>query len=113
MASNRSTQRRQTADSADSPRDALVTLTRRAVRMQIAGYAAAATSFACWAHSVDRLAQAAGDELLRRVDGETDSAELVVRLTRAASAHLRDVSALPRTATDHFDARLARVPTNT
>jgi hypothetical protein len=116
MASTRSTQRtqrRQPASSVDSPRDALVALVRRGARMQIAGCAAAVTSFAGWAHAVDRFAQVAGDELLRRVDGETDSAELVASLSRAASSHLRELSALPRAATDHFDARLARVPIDT
>jgi hypothetical protein len=113
MASTRSTQRKQPASAAESPRDALTALGRRVARMQIAGCAAAATSFAGWAQAADRLAQAVGDELLRRVDGESDSAELLAQISRAASSHLRDLSALPRTATDHFDARLARVPIDT
>jgi hypothetical protein len=113
MASTRSTQRRQPASSTESPKDALAALARSATRMQVAGFTAAAMSFAGWAQAVDRLAQAVGDELLRRVDGETDSAELVVCLTRATSSHLRELSALPRTSTDHFDARLARVPNDT
>ncbi len=78
--------------------------------MQIAGCAAAAKSFARWAHALDRFAEAVGDELLRRVDGETDSAELVVCLSRATGSHLRELSAPPGTAPDLFDARLARVP---
>ena len=113
MASTRSTQRtqrRRPARSAESPRDALAALTRRAARIQIAGFGAAATSLAGWAQAADRFAQTVGDELLRRVNGETDSAELVACLSRATSSHLRDLSALPRAATDHFDARLARVP---
>jgi hypothetical protein len=81
--------------------------------MQIAGCSAAAMSFAAWAQAVDRFAQAVGDELLRRVEGETDSAELVACLSRATSSHLRELSALPRTATDHFDARVARVSDDT
>jgi hypothetical protein len=109
MASTRSTQRRQPVSSAQSPRDALAALVRRAARMQIAGCAAAAMSFAGWAQAFDRFAQAAGDELLRRVDGETNSAELVARLSRATTSHLRELSTLPRTATDHFEARLARI----
>ena len=116
MATTRSTprtQRRQPARSADSPKDELLALTRRAARMQIAGFAAAATSLAGWAQAADRFAQVVGDELLRRVDGETDSAELVACLSRATSSHLRELSALPRAAADHFDARLARVPTDT
>jgi hypothetical protein len=113
MATTRTAQRTQRRQPADSPRDAFASLARRAARMQIAGCAAAATSLAGWAQAVDRFAQTVGDELLRRVDGETDSAELVARLSRATSSHLRELGALPRTATDHFDARLARVPTDT
>lgn len=116
MASTRSTQRtprRQPASSTESPRDAVVALARRAARMQIAGCAAAAMSLAGWAEAFDRFAQVVGDELLRRVDGDTDSAELVVRLSKATSSHLRELSGLPRAATDHFDAHVARVPINT
>ena len=116
MASTRSTQRtqlRQTASSAESPRDAFAALARRAARLQIAGCTAVATSLAGWALAVDRFAQVVGDELLRRVEGETDSAELAVNLSRAASSHLRELSTLPRTAADHFDARVARVPNDT
>ena len=88
MASTRSTQRtqsRQPSHSADSPRDALIALALRAARIQIAACSAAATSFADWAETVDRFAQVSGD----------------------------DLSGLPRAAADHFDARLARVPTTT
>ena len=113
MASTRSTQDTQRASSPDSPRDALVALGRRAAAMQIAGCAAAATSFAGWAHAVDRYAQVVGDELTRRVDGETDSAELVARLSTATSSHLHELSGVPRTAIDQFDARLARAPITT
>ena len=61
-----------------------------------------------WAQAADRYAQTVGKELLRRVDGESDSPELVARLTAATSSHLRELATLPRMATDHFDARLAR-----
>ena len=116
MATTRSTQRtqrRQPPSSAESPREALAALGRRAARMQIAGFAAVATSLAGWAQAADRFAQFVGDELLRRVNGETDSAELLAQLSRATSSHLRELSALPRAATDNFDARLARVSTDT
>jgi hypothetical protein len=116
MASTHSIQRtprRQPTTPADSPRDAVVALARLAARMQIAGCAAAAMSFAGWAQAVDRFAQVVGDELQRRVDGETDSAELVVRVSRATSSHLRELSGLPRAATDNFEARVARVSINT
>ena len=65
-----------------------------------------------WAQAADRLAQTVGDELLRRVNGETDSAALIACIATAGSTHLRELTALPRAAADHFDTRLARVPTN-
>ena len=78
--------------------------------MQVAAFSAAATSFAGWARAADRFAQELGDQLLRRIENETDSAELLAGVTRATSSHLRELGALPRIAADHFDARLARVP---
>src|SRR5581483_8044614 len=115
MASTRSTQRtsRSQPSSADSPGNALAALARRAPRMQIAGCAAAATSFAGWAQSLDRFAQSVGDELQRRIDGEADSADLVAHVSRAAGVHLHELSAMPSVATHHFDARIARVPNAT
>ena len=113
MASTRSTQHARRRQPTDRPKDAFAALAGRAARVQIAGSAAVVTSLVGWASSADRLTQAVGDELLRRVDGETDSAELLAAVTRAASAHLRELSALPRTATEHFEARLARLSNDT
>ena len=53
-----------------------------------------------------------GDELLRRVSGETRTAELPDGITTTGSAHLRELTALPRAAAHHVDARLACVATN-
>lgn len=114
MASTRSKTSKRTAQRAaasDTPKHALLALVRHGARIQIAAGSAAAKTFAGWAQTADQLAQAVGDELLRRVNGETDSSELVARITTASSAHLRELTALPRAAADHFDARLARVPT--
>jgi hypothetical protein len=113
MASTRSNARtRRAAGSApaNSPRQALLALVRHGARIQIAACTAAAATLTEWAQTADRFAQALGDELLRRVDGETDSAQLVARVTSASSSHLRELSALPHAAADHFDTRLARVP---
>ena len=111
MASTRSSapKRRTTRTStATTSRQALVALTRRAARMQIAAGTTAAKALLTWAQAAEHYTQAVGDELLRRVDGETDSTELVVRVSAATGTHLRELSALPRTAADHFDARLGR-----
>src|SRR4029077_3536100 len=113
MASTRSstTQRRAPREaSTETPRAALTSLARRGARIQIAAFTATATTLAGWAQATDRLAQPFGHELLRRVDGETDSPELVSRLTAATSSHLRELSSLRRAASDHFDARLGRTP---
>jgi hypothetical protein len=111
MASTQRTQRAQRARSTDSPKDEFLALARGAARMQFAACSAAVSSFAAWARAADRLAQDVADELLRRIDDETDSAGLVAGVTRATNSHLAELSALPRTAGDHFDARLARVHT--
>ena len=109
MASTRSTTARRDAARAEPPKAALTALARRTVRVQIAACTAAVRTLTGWAQATDRFAQTAGDEL-RRVDGDSDSPELIARLTTAASSHLRDLAMLPRAAADLFDARLARAP---
>jgi hypothetical protein len=104
MASNRSV--------AETPKDALAAVVRDTARIQIAALTAAGKVVAGWAHAADRFAQAVGDELLRRVDGEVDSGELIVRVASATNAHLRDLTALPSAAVDHFNTRLSRVPSS-
>jgi hypothetical protein len=91
----------------ETPRDALVSLARHTARIQIAAATAAARLAVGWAHSADRYAQTVGDELLRRVESQTGSTELIVRLASATSTHLREVTTLPSTAVDHFNSRLA------
>ncbi|HWX10210.1 MAG TPA: hypothetical protein VNY33_09535 [Gaiellaceae bacterium] len=112
MASTRSSSTsRHAADSApaETPRHALATVARHTARIQIAAITATGNAIAGWARAADRLAQQVGEELLRRVDGETDSGELVVRVASATNVHLRELSALPSAAADHFTTRLSRV----
>lgn len=97
---------------ADTPKRAFLALVRQGARVQLAACTATTKAFAEWAQTADRYAQAVADELLDRVNGETDSAELVARITTASSAHLRELTALPRAAANHFDTRLGRVPTD-
>jgi hypothetical protein len=93
-----------------TPKQAFFALLREGARIEIAAGTAAANTLTDWALTTDRFAQAVGDELLRRVNGESKSGELVARITTASSTHLRELSALPRSAVDHFDMRLARMP---
>jgi len=112
MASTRSSTTRQRRARrklpADTPSSAFAELARRSARVEIAACTAAARMLVGWAQAADRLAQTVGEELFRRLEGESDSPELVARVTAATSSHLRELATLPRTATDHFDARLAR-----
>ena len=97
---------------ADTPKQALLALVRHGARVQLAACTAATKAFTEWAQTADRYAQAVADELLDRVNGETDSAELVARIGTASSVHLRELTALPRAAANHFDTRLGRVATD-
>ena len=99
-----------TPTSAETPRRALVGLVRHTARIQIAALTTAGNAIAGWAHAVDRLAQTVGDELLRRVDGEVDTGELIARVASATNVHLRELTTLPSAAADHFNTRLSRVP---
>jgi hypothetical protein len=102
-----STRTRTTKRPAETPKDAFVSLARHTARIQIAAATAGARLVAGWAHSADRYAQTVGDELLRRVEGQTDSTELLARVASATSTHLRDVTTLPGEAADHFNSRLS------
>ncbi len=108
MASNRS----KPNTSAGAPKEALAAVARHTARIQIAALTAAGNAIAGWAQAADRFAQAVGDELLRRVDGEVDTGELIARVASATNVHLRELTALPSAATDHFNTRLSRVSTN-
>ena len=111
MASNRLTPNASSAIDrveTETPKDALMAVARHTARIQIAALSAAGNALAGWARAADRLAQAVGDELLRRVDGECDSRESIVRVASATEVHLRELTALPSAAADHFDTRLSR-----
>jgi len=90
----------------ETPSSALLAVARQTMRIQIAALSAAGKALEGWVQAADRLAQTVGEELLRRVDGESDSRELVVAVASATNAHLRDLSALPSVAADHFSTRL-------
>jgi hypothetical protein len=98
--------------SGQTPSRALASVARQGVRVQIAAFTAAGKAITGWAHAADRFAQAVGDELLRRADGETDSRELIVGVASATTVHLRELAALPSAAASHFDTRLSRTSTN-
>lgn len=94
--------------SAGQRSDAVRDLALHATRVQLATLTAISKLFVGWAQSVDRYAQAASDELLSRAHGETASRELVGRLATVSSRHLREVTALPTEAVNHFNSELTR-----
>ena len=109
---NEATASDDTMTTKESPKDAVISVARHAARIQIAAVTTIGKLAATWAHAADHYAQAVADELLRRVEGETASTELVVRLAAATSSHFRDVTALPNVAVTHFSSELARTATS-
>jgi hypothetical protein len=91
--------------------DAMRELITHGARIQLASITAASKFFAGWAQSTDRYLQAISTELLGRLHGETASNELVGRLATVSNQHLRDVTALPKAAVNHFNKELAQTPT--
>jgi hypothetical protein len=87
------------------PKDALAALARHGANLQIAALVAGGQAARGWAQATDRLAQAVGHEFLRRIDGETNSSELIVGVAAATNTHLHELAALPSTAVDGFDRR--------
>jgi hypothetical protein len=90
--------------------DAVRELVVHTARIQLASLTAASRFVAGWAQAADRYAQAVSDELLGRVKGETASSELLAGLAAASSQHLREVTALPNDAVNHFNNELTKKP---
>jgi len=88
--------------------EALRELFLHATRVQLATVTSISKFVVGWAQSADRYAQAVSSELLSRVDGQTESHELVGRLATVSNAHLREVTALPTEVVSHFNSELAR-----
>jgi hypothetical protein len=88
--------------------DAVRELAVHATRVQLATLTAISKLFVGWAQSADRYAQAVSDELLSRAHGETAPRELVGRLATVSSRHLREVTALPTEAVNHFNNELTK-----
>jgi hypothetical protein len=120
MATTTPTQRKQHSSKADPGEqatqqtniDAVRELAVNATRIQLASLTAASKFVAGWAQAADRYAQAISDELLGRVQGETASKELLARLAAASSQHLREVTALPNDAVNHFNDELTKKRTS-
>ena len=107
-ASNRLTESRNPEAPRQRHADGVREVFIHAARIQLASITAAGRFFAGWAQAADRYAQTVSDELLGRVQGETDSSQLLGRLAAATGTHLREVTALPSGAVRHFDSELAR-----
>jgi len=91
VASTRFSTTQRSGAPAQTPRQALTSLARHGVRVHVEAGTAASRRLARWANAADRLVQAAGDELLRRVGGESGSPKLVTssRATRTRQSTTR------------------------
>jgi hypothetical protein len=118
MATTTAIQRKQLPATANGGRPAKPNVQTEAVReliahgarIQLASLTAASRFLAGWAQAADRYAQAISSELLVRVQGGTTSSELVGRLAAVSSQHLREITALPGDAVDHFNSELMTKP---
>lgn len=109
MASTRSNRSSPSAaQPAVKPSAAVKATAREGARIQLAVLCTAGKALADWTDAADRLTHAVGAEVVRRLDGEIDSRELIVAVAAATTVHLHDLAALPRSAANHFDTHVMR-----
>ena len=89
----------------DAVRDILV----EAARTQLAAVTAATTFWAGWAEMADSYAKSVSDELakLEREDG--DAGDLLGRITDLTREYVRNLTELPTTSVQHFNAQLETI----
>lgn len=93
------------SESGDAVRDILV----EAARTQLAAVTAATTFWAGWAEMADSYAKSVSDELakLEREDG--DAGDLLGRITDLTREYVRNLTELPTTSVQHFNAQLETI----
>lgn len=93
------------SESGDAVREILV----EAARTQLAAVTAATTFWAGWAEVADSYAKSVSDELakLEREDG--DAGDLLGRITDLTREYVRNLTELPTTSVQHFNAQLETI----
>jgi len=78
-------------------------------RTQLAAVTAALKFWGCWVESANRYAQKISAELARVSEGTDDSDKFVGRLTDSSREYLREMTALPNVAVDHFVSEIEKI----
>jgi hypothetical protein len=80
-----------------------------AARTQLAAVTAATTFWAGWADVAHRYAQNVSDELAKLEADDGDAGDLLGRITDLTREYLRELTDLPTTSVQHFNAQLETI----
>ena len=78
-------------------------------RTQLAAVTAALKFWGGWVESADKYTQKVSVELARVSEGSADSGKIIGRLTEFSREYLREMTALPTVAVDHFSNEIDRI----
>jgi hypothetical protein len=96
---------KQTAEPAGPIRDLVV----EAARTQLAAVSAGIKFWGAWIESADRYTKAVGAELARLEDDSEPTGDLTARLADHTKAYVREMTALPTIAVQHFNGELEKI----
>lgn len=97
------------SETSSTQSDDIQKLIIEAARTQLAAISAATKFWAGWAQSADKYAQSLSDELARISEGNTDSKEVVGRLTDLTREYLRNLSELPNLTARQFSGEIEKL----
>lgn len=80
-----------------------------ASRTQFAAFSAAVTFWSAWAESAASYAKGMSDELTRISLGDTDTDQVLARMTDLGRGYLRELTELPTTAVAHFNQEIEKI----
>jgi hypothetical protein len=92
-------------DTAGPIRDLVV----EAARTQLAAVSAGIKFWAAWIDSADRYTRAVGAELARLEDENEPTGDMTARLADHTRTYLREMTALPTVAVQHFNGELEKI----
>ena len=78
-------------------------------RTQLAAVTAALKFWGGWVESANKYTQKISDELARVSEARDDSEKFVGRLTDSSREYLREMTALPNLAVDHFVGEMEKI----
>lgn len=78
-------------------------------RTQLAAVTAALKFWGGWVESANKYAQKISDELTRVSEARDNSEKFVGRLTDSSREYLREMTALPNLAVDHFVSEMEKI----